>query len=75
MHELEANQFHADKRTQVIKILVQTQHLREGLCNKPLSVVNMCGKITHQLTLHIHTPDVKAYIRKERNNFGVSYTV
>jgi hypothetical protein len=75
MNELEANEFHADEKTQVMKIMVQTQHLREGLCGKPLSVVNMCGKITHQATMHTHTPGVKAYIRKERNNFGVSYAV
>jgi hypothetical protein len=73
--ELDANAFHAEERTHVIKILVQTQHLREGLCDKPLSVVNMCGKITHQATIHIHTPGVKAYIRKEHNNFGVSHAV
>jgi hypothetical protein len=75
MSELAANEFHAQEKTQVVKITVQTQLLREVLCDKPLSVVNMCGKITHAATIYIHTAGVKAYIRKERNNFGVSYAV
>ena len=75
MKELDTNVFHANDKTQVIKILVQTKNLREVLSFKPLSVVNMCGKITHQATMHIHTPGVKAYITKERNNFGVSHAV
>ena len=68
------NEIHVNNRTQVIKVLVQTQHLREVLSNKPLSVVNMYGKITHIATLHVHTPGVKAYIKKERNNFGLTDT-
>jgi hypothetical protein len=75
MKELDTNKFHAHDKTQVTKILVQTKNLREVLSYKPLSVVNMCGKITHQASMHIHTPGVKAYITKERNNFGVSHAV
>jgi hypothetical protein len=64
-----------ERRSMVVKILVQSNHLREVLSCKALSVVNMCGKITHTATLHVHAPGVQAYIKKERNNFGLTDTV
>lgn len=73
MRELENNELHVRESSAVAKVLVQAE--REELSHKPLSVVNICGKITHQATLHIHNPGVKAYVKKERNNFGVSHAV
>lgn len=64
-----------ERRNRVVKILVQSNHLREILSSKELSVVNMCGKLTHTATLHVHAPGVQAYIKKERNNFGLTDTV
>lgn len=75
MSQLQANTFHANDKTQVIKFLVQSQKQCQDLCDKPISVVNMCGKITHEATLYIHNPGVKAYVKKEKNNFGVSMAV
>jgi hypothetical protein len=73
---LEINrEINGDENAKVVKVIVQTQHLREVLSDKPLSVVNMCGKITHVRTLQVHTPGVQAYIKKERNNFGLTDTV
>ena len=75
MSQLQANQFHVNDKTHVVKFLVQSQKQYQDLCNKPISVVNMCGKITHEATLYIHSPGVKAYVKKEKNNFGVSMAV
>ena len=75
LRELDNNDFHARESSAVMKIFVQVAHQGQELSEKPLSVVNMCGKITHQATLHIHNPGVQAYIKKERNNFGVSHAV
>jgi hypothetical protein len=75
---LEINcEINGDENAKVVKVIVQTQHLREVLSDKPLSVVNMCGKITHvpRSTLQVHTLGVQAYIKKERNNFGLTDTV
>jgi len=75
MQTLENNDFHLKESSPVAKILVQPAQQREELSEKPLSVVNICGKITHGASLHIHNPGVEAYIKKERNNFGVSHAV
>ena len=75
LQTLENNDFHVRESSTVSKILVQPAQQREELSEKPLSVVNMCGKITHQANLHIHNPGVEAYVKKERNNFGLTDTV
>ena len=59
----------------VQKVIVQKQHLREVLSYKPLSVVNICGKITHASSLYLHAPGCVPYIKKERNDFGLTDTV
>lgn len=59
----------------VSKVLVQKQHLGEGLSEKPLSVVNICGKITHASSLYLHAPGCAPYVKKERNDFGLTDTV
>ena len=59
----------------VVKVLVQRQHVHSVLSSKPLSVVNMCGKITHSASLYLHTPGCLPYVKKERNDFGLTDTV
>jgi len=75
MQTLENNDFHVKESSPVTKVLVQPAQQREELSEKRLSVVNMCGKITHAASLHIHNPGVEPYVKKERNNFGVSHAV
>jgi len=53
----------------------QSNHLRARLSSKTLFVANMCGKIAHANNKHIHTPNAKAYVAKEFNNFGVTASV
>lgn len=59
----------------IVKIVVQSNHLRERLSAKALSVANMCGKIVHANSMHIHTPAVRPYVGKESNNFGTTESV
>lgn len=58
-----------------LKVLVQNHHLREVLSSKPLSVVNMCGKMTHTSSLYLHAPGSLPYVKKESNDFGLTDTV
>ena len=59
----------------IVKIVVQSNHLRERLSAKALFVANMCGKIVHANSMHIHTPAVKPYVGRESNNFGTTESV
>lgn len=59
----------------VTKVIVQRQHLREVLQHKPLSVVNICGKITHSSSMYLHAPGCVPYVKKERNDFGLTNAV
>jgi hypothetical protein len=59
----------------IVKIVVQSNHLRERLSAKALFVANMCGKIVHANSRHIHTPAVKPYVGRESNNFGTTESV
>jgi hypothetical protein len=65
-----------EKRAErVVKILVHTVYLRERLVAKPLFVTNMCGKILHMSSKHVHSPSAKPYVTREFNNFGVTESV
>lgn len=65
-----------EKREQrIVKIVVQSNHLRGRLSAKALFVTNMCGKIVHANYKHIYTPAIQPYITKESNNFGVTESV
>ena len=65
-----------EKRSEhIVKILVNVVHLRERLIAKPLFVTNMCGKISHMNSMHIHSPNAKPYVSKEYNNFGVTDSI
>ena len=65
----------AKRDQRIVKIVVQSNHLRERLSSKTLFVANMCGKIAHANNKHIHTPNAKAYVAKEFNNFGATASV
>ncbi len=61
-----------ERTEHVIKVMVQSNHKGETNKAEALSVVNICGKITHVTNLHLHAPGVKAYVQNKRNNFGVT---
>ena len=61
--------------THILQVIVQSQHLHEVFSLKELSVVNMCGKIIHSTAREVHAPTAKPYVKKEKNNFGITDTV
>ncbi len=64
-----------ERGQRIVKIVVQSNHLRERLTPKALFVANMCGKIVHANAMHIHTPAIKPYVGRESNNFGTTESV
>lgn len=69
------NEIMGEKQERVVSVRVQSNHQRQVFSVKAPFVANMCGKLTHTASLHLHTPGVIAYIKKERNNFGTTDTV
>jgi hypothetical protein len=52
--------------THILQVILQSQHLHEVLSEKPLSVVNMCGKIIHATATQVHAPTAQPYVKKEK---------
>lgn len=60
-----------ERRESVVRISVQEHRSVEVCASMPPVVANICGKITHTAAQHIHTPGVRPYVVRQRNNFGV----
>jgi hypothetical protein len=61
--------------TQIGKVIVQSNDSDIVLSEKQLTVVNICGKITHTAATEVHVQAIKPYIKKEINNFGTTNSV